>query len=250
MVDKLILYKRWIFIAGLLLWALGILLNDQLPQPNEVDANLLNPPHQQETEVLPFQKEYDGKQYTIIPRYEYELYGLVVSTRDLEHTWYNIAYDQDPMNIKDVCVLWGGNLASHDFQSVEFHSGLWTCYARYQGALYFDDKAISNNHILPDDLYVARVLSQVGIGDQIYLKGYLVDYHVDGREGLRKTSTTREDTGNGACEVIYLKEIRILKDANQIQYFTIILGKGLIVLSVLLLGFELFLFQLKMKSGI
>jgi len=51
-------------------------------------------------------------------------------------------------------------------------------------------------------------------GDQIYLKGYLAEYTHSNGSFRRGTSTTRVDSGNGACETIYLEDFRILKGAN------------------------------------
>ena len=51
-------------------------------------------------------------------------------------------------------------------------------------------------------------------GDQIKIKGYLVDYKVakDGQTLFtRGTSTTRTDNGNGACETIYVEDVEIIR---------------------------------------
>jgi hypothetical protein len=55
-----------------------------------------------------------------------------------------------------------------------------------------------------------RKIKQVRIGDQVRIRGWLVNYSND--EGFsRGTSTTRDDTGNGACETIYLQDFDILR---------------------------------------
>jgi hypothetical protein len=48
------------------------------------------------------------------------------------------------------------------------------------------------------------------VGDQIYLKGALVNYESD-KYGTRQTSTTRRDLGNQACEVVLVDELEILE---------------------------------------
>ena len=50
---------------------------------------------------------------------------------------------------------------------------------------------------------------QIRIGDQIRVKGSLVRYGAVGG-GLRGTSTTREDFGDGACETILVDEFEIV----------------------------------------
>jgi len=43
-------------------------------------------------------------------------------------------------------------------------------------------------------------------GDKVYLEGYLVFIKgtVNGRNSWWNSSLTRNDTGNGACEILYL----------------------------------------------
>ena len=45
-------------------------------------------------------------------------------------------------------------------------------------------------------------------GDLIYLKGYLL--YIEASDGWRwKSSLKRNDTGNGSCELIWVKEFEI-----------------------------------------
>ena len=46
-------------------------------------------------------------------------------------------------------------------------------------------------------------IDDIAVGDQIHLEGYLASY--SNASGFhRGTSTTRKDTGNGACETVYV----------------------------------------------
>ncbi len=189
-------------------------MKDRLPAQDEIDSRLLLNPIQKETNKESFGVRFDGKLYSIKPKYKYDLYGLIVSARDLDKTWYNIDYENDPFNIKDLCVIWGGNLASSDFRRVKYKSGLWTCYIKYPGGVTFVKDALSNNHLLPSTSEISKKLSKAGIGDQIHFRGYLIDYLVEGRSGERKSSTRRDDTGNGACEVVYVEDFKIIRRGN------------------------------------
>jgi hypothetical protein len=51
------------------------------------------------------------------------------------------------------------------------------------------------------------------VGDQIRIKGYLSSYTNDSGS-TRGTSTTRTDTGNGACETIYVEQFKIVEAAT------------------------------------
>lgn len=219
-----VFYNRYLFWMAFILWALSQFLGKGLPDPKEIRAELLKPPIQTQTDRFPFIQYYQDNKYTIIPKFNYEISGLVVSQRDLEDTWWNINFDRDPLNIKDVCVIWGGNLVSDDYKKIKFESGLWTCFASFKGNVHLSENAISNNHILPADSYVARELDHIQIGDQIYIKGWLVDYHVNKNSSYRQTSTTREDKGNGACEVIFADQIEILEKGNPFWNFMRILS--------------------------
>ena len=54
------------------------------------------------------------------------------------------------------------------------------------------------------------------IGDQIYAKGYLVNYSHSGGRFTRNSSATRDDKGNGACEIIFVTEYQILKHGSTV----------------------------------
>ncbi|MEM9690774.1 MAG: hypothetical protein AAF917_15010, partial [Pseudomonadota bacterium] len=49
----------------------------------------------------------------------------------------------------------------------------------------------------------------IRVGDQIRIQGYLASY--TGPTGTRGTSTTRTDTGDGACETIFIDTFRIVE---------------------------------------
>jgi hypothetical protein len=74
--------------------------------------------------------------------------------------------------------------------------------------------ALSNNHLLTDDRATKDALMSAEPGDQIRLKGVLAEYVNAGNGYARGTSLTRDDTGNGACETVYLDEFEILHKAN------------------------------------
>jgi hypothetical protein len=64
----------------------------------------------------------------------------------------------------------------------------------------------ANLHMIPADSTVRHSLAQVRVGQVIHLRGFLVD--AARANGWRwRTSMTREDTGAGACEVVYVEEI-------------------------------------------
>jgi hypothetical protein len=66
----------------------------------------------------------------------------------------------------------------------------------------------ANMHMIPSDEAVRKSLRSVRAGDLISLDGYLVQ--VSSEDGWRwDTSLTRSDTGNGACEIVWVKRLAI-----------------------------------------
>lgn len=67
----------------------------------------------------------------------------------------------------------------------------------------------ANMHMIPANSQVEKELKQVRTGHVVRLRGKLV--YVSAPDGWRwKSSTTRNDTGAGACEVIYVEDFTIM----------------------------------------
>lgn len=227
------LLAKFALLAGIVLFFSMYLLVDRLPASDEIDRHLLTPPRQSPITRAPIVRSYGGKSYRITPRFSYRIYGLVVSARDLAGTWYNVDYFKDPYNVKDLCLIWGKNLSKPDYKRVHFGSGLWTCYYKYPKDVSFYPEELSNNHILPANEKAMEALGGIRPGDQVFIKGMLVDYESED-VGSRTTSSTRTDTGNHACEIIFATEIRILKDANAHFEIAYRAGKYLILGGIVL----------------
>jgi hypothetical protein len=62
----------------------------------------------------------------------------------------------------------------------------------------------ANMHLIPSDNAVKRAIKSVRQGQMVSLSGKLV--RVDATDGWHwQSSLTREDTGGGACELIYVE---------------------------------------------
>jgi hypothetical protein len=67
-------------------------------------------------------------------------------------------------------------------------------------------RSSANMHMIPADRDVADALAKVRQGDIVHLDGWLVQ--IDRDDGWHwRSSTTREDSGDGACEVVYVCSI-------------------------------------------
>ncbi len=189
-----------------------------LPSLAEIDPALLQQPRQETTEREPFEFAYKGRTVRVRPVAEYELWGLVVSHNNISSI-ADIYHDSSSVDTKDLCVVWGSNLQSGEFAKVEFESGPWTCYYRYPEGVRFVGSEMSNNHLLTDKETLRSALDDIRVGDQIHVKGALVDYQVDDwRDFWRRSSRVRTDGGNGACEVLYFDEIEVLVPGTPFWY--------------------------------
>lgn len=66
----------------------------------------------------------------------------------------------------------------------------------------------ANMHMIPADAAVAYRLKRVHIGNVVSLEGMLVE--ADKANGWRwRSSLTRDDTGDGACELVYVQSLSI-----------------------------------------
>ncbi len=67
----------------------------------------------------------------------------------------------------------------------------------------------ANMHMIPADDQIDKLLKSIRPGQIVKLSGDLVQ--VNASDGWRwKSSLTREDTGNGACEIIYVKSLTVI----------------------------------------
>ncbi|MFC3148169.1 hypothetical protein [Piscinibacterium candidicorallinum] len=71
-------------------------------------------------------------------------------------------------------------------------------------------RSASNMHLIPADAQIERQLFAVQKGSRVRLRGQLVD--VRGPNGFTwNSSRTREDTGNGACELVFVTGVEVVR---------------------------------------
>lgn len=205
-----------LMLAGSALLAASLLLRHALPAPADLRPELRNEPAQAPTQATPFTTAVGDITYTITPRAEYEIWGLVVSRHDAD-TWWDWIHTawSDRLNVVDLCLVFAENAASGGYVGIDYSSGQFVCYAQTKSDdiwRRFSLRALSNNHLLADRPSLVARLRDVRIGDQVRIRGWLAEYeHNHGFAFRRGTSLTRDDTGNGACETIYVQELDVLR---------------------------------------
>ena len=200
----------------------------------QLEAQLKDPPVQAGITKKPFTVEMNQVLYQVQPLYDYSLYGLVVSYShhdgdSMLHKLWN-----DHLNTADVCVVWSHTAFDLNLNDYTFWNGQFTCNIKTSDSAAwarFDMTQLSNNHLLSDDKLIRDQINDISVGDQIYIKGWLSEYASEGGS-KRGTSITRNDTGNGACETIFVTEFDILRSSpnswRKLMYLSLMLFLGTI----------------------
>lgn len=158
----------------------------------------------------------DDYEITVDIMAEYTLYGLVVE----KHYYppYRIA---NKLGRFDFGMVYGPLLGVDVFECMKFRND-GRRFLHYEYPLSLANKlggrdvvldSVSNNHMVHADEHVLKLLRNVKEGDYIKIEGYLVYLYYSNEDGRGEwtSSLTRTDRGDGACEVIYVKNITWLK---------------------------------------
>jgi hypothetical protein len=206
-----------IAIAASFIWlAVSFWNRNDLPRNIDLLPALASEPTQSSTRKKSFAAHYNDIEYLVEPEYEYELYGMIVSYRHHEGNSRMHRRASDHLNMLDVCVVWGDNAANPLIHKLDFWNGIFTCNVKtgnQEAWNSFDMYQLSNNHLISDDDFIRDQVKGIKIGDQIRVRGYLASYSNDSG-GRRGTSTTRLDTGDGACETLYVEKFDVVQPAT------------------------------------
>jgi hypothetical protein len=144
--------------------------------------------------------------YELTPRAEFEIRARVLSRKD--YSWGTEA-DLSPV---DLALGWGVMSDQAVLDRIEISQGSRWYYTRYELPAPISDMEIIQNsgnmHMIPAQNRIRKKLKDVRVGDIVRLRGRLVD--IDHPSGWHwRTSLSRDDTGGGSCEIVYLEEIEI-----------------------------------------
>jgi len=244
--------KRVFFLLFLVISIISFFARDNYRRVEYLHPEVLAEPIQAEPEYLEkFVFEKNDYKYEISPLFDYEIKGLIVHKMD--YTFFSI-YKRDSVFPLDLCIIWGSNLENGIYKNknLKFSQDSRFCYFRWQGDIDFNMGEVSNNHLVVQSNEVEKKIKSLGVGDQVRVKGMLVDVAAQniGSPGKFdpeyfewKSSVTRKDSGSGACETIFVTDIELLKKADRTP--DILFRVGVYgVLGVFLWGFLGFLFHL------
>ena len=181
----------------------------RLPDNMDFAAPARQDPIQVPTQRPAFTIQVEDQTHTVTPLYDYTIAGMVVSAGFSKTL---AEHRKDHLNIMDVGLIWGSNLNPNVYRKVEFYKdGVWLHARTKDQAVWekLNPRQLSNNHLLSNDPRLMKPIQSVKHGDVVLIKGCLVSY------SGRVSSVNRNDSGDGACETIWVDEFSTLQQANK-----------------------------------
>lgn len=115
------------------------------------------------------------------------------------------------VSIYDLALAWGDLNSEEIDKYINYSQSNRWYYYRYSNessvSQDYISKHSSNVHIIHKDDEILKEIKDIKENDRIKLEGYLVN--VNFSNGPWKSSLTRSDTGNGACEIMYVTNVEI-----------------------------------------
>lgn len=127
-----------------------------------------------------------------------------ISPKDVGLTWGFLA--QDEYNNK---VQW--KATGNRFLNWRVEDGDW--YRNTIGESNFQEH-VSNNHLIDSNDEIKNLINKIKENDYVKITGYLVNVYYKRSDGYTynwRSSSSRGDTGAGACELIYVTDVNWLK---------------------------------------
>jgi len=204
--------KQLFNVLLLVLFALSIYSckkKNELPSYTQFPSEALRDPLQNPTTRSPFDAQINNQTHHVVPQFDYQISGLVVSSGFSK----NMAKRRnDDLNLMDVGLLWGSNLNPEIYQKITFkNNGVWL-HANAKDCRVWkqlDQNRLSNSHLICTNPALRKQLKALHPGEIISIEGCLANY------SGRNSSTVRTDRRGGACEIIWVDQLVILQDKTK-----------------------------------
>jgi hypothetical protein len=185
------LIAAWQFVSGRpLSWRPGVLVSDD---PQQVD--------------LDHSDAFDFEGVRLTPRAEFSAEVRVLSR---ERYWLGALADVAPL---DIAAGWGPMSDSAVIDQLDISQSGRFYFWHYDGEEppIPVDAIVSHSanwHLVPASRSVWRTLRRLRVGSVVRLEGKLIDIETPEHATI-KTSLRRDDSGAGACEVIYVESASV-----------------------------------------
>ncbi len=155
----------------------------------------------------------DFKNYTLTAVATYSIVARVLHTK---HYWT----DGNDLVPYDVALGWGRMSDQAVLDRLQISQSNRFFFYEWQNEPPLPEKEIicqaANTHVIAANSDVAKAVSSLRSGQVVAMRGSLVN--VAGPNDFQwNTSVSRDDTGNGACEVFYVESIRTLDEATPVK---------------------------------
>ena len=206
--------------AGLLLLACGVLFiggcglwifhpplpGDGVPTPGPPPGE--PQPVQRDAVLGPFRLTGRDRNLDVKPLAHFSTRALTLSVEPY------LLDNSAPLSPVDYCIAWGGLTPAKVRKFMTISQDHRWCNWRLAEEFPYDEAYVVRNsaniHILPSSPALDRAARRVRRGDWIEIEGELVEINGDLKdmEGFNwRSSTSREDTAGGACEVLWLTRL-------------------------------------------
>jgi len=179
---------------------------DEASQPIDISQDPIQVDYQAKAPIV---IETDKSEFSLTPLARYRIAARVVGKKRYRTGW------ESQISPMDLALAWG-KLAGAEYDAYISYSqnNRWYFY-QYRAGSPFDKKFVithsSNHHLIPATENLHQALDEIKEDDEIYLEGYLVNVSgtYRGRRVWWKTSLSRSDSGDGSCELFYVKRAQI-----------------------------------------
>lgn len=157
----------------------------------------------------PIERQVTNGSVTMLPIASYSATGVVVGTKEYTEGW-----DSEICPI-DVALIWGVLVTPELRRYITYSQrDRWVYYEWKSGCpvgRQYIESHVGNTHCIPENDAVRKALFLIQKEDVITLEGVLVrvDGTVNNTNVWWYSSTTRSDTGDGACEVMVVRKVFI-----------------------------------------
>ena len=152
-------------------------------------------------------REKNNYKIKIYPQANYRIYAVVMSK-----TRYRWGWDAE-VRPYDLALAWNALMLPENQKGISYtQSNRWYYYnfdKTFPLTQAYVNAHSSNHHIIPANKNVLNAIDKIRTKEKIYMEGYLVNIRgkAYGKEVWCYSSLTRLDTGDGACEVFYVKRV-------------------------------------------
>lgn len=145
--------------------------------------------------------------YTITKKFEFRIKAKVISKK-------NYYFDfQSDLSKTDLGLGWGDMSDESIINEFEFSQS--NRFMRWKAETWPKPRnevqnQLTNTHLIPATASVENDIDNVRQGDIVVISGYLVNVTSNSSNWYWKSSESRTDTGDGACELIWVENLKIV----------------------------------------